>query len=73
MCPLSPGSERKCRVKRVHKCMHCLSPGHQNAQCPKVTGKEWENVGFSVTSGDGFGSPGERFLIHDCMVRVNLD
>ena len=32
---LSQGSDCKCKVKRVHKCMHCMSPGHQNAQCPK--------------------------------------
>eukprot|EP00435_Cladocopium_sp_Y103_P053028 s144_g16.t2 len=32
---LSPGSDCKCKVKRVHKCMHCFSPGHTNAQCPK--------------------------------------
>ena len=32
---LSPGSECKGKVKRVHKCMHCLSPGYTNAQCPK--------------------------------------
>jgi hypothetical protein len=32
---LSPGSECKAKVKRAHKCQICLSPGHNNAQCPK--------------------------------------
>jgi hypothetical protein len=32
---LSPGSDCKAKVSRIHKCMLCFSPGHTNAQCPK--------------------------------------
>ena len=32
---LPPGSECKGKIKRVRKCMHCFSPGHPNAECPK--------------------------------------
>ena len=32
---LAPGSECRQKVKRAHKCQHCLSPGHRNADCPK--------------------------------------
>lgn len=32
---LAPGSDCKCKVKRVHRCMLCLSPGHNNLQCSK--------------------------------------
>ena len=34
---LSAGSECKGKVKRIHKCMLCFSPAHQNAECPKKT------------------------------------
>ena len=30
---LPPGSECRGKVKRAHKCQHCLSPGHQNKDC----------------------------------------
>jgi hypothetical protein len=29
------GGECKGRVKRAHKCQHCLSPGHKNDGCPQ--------------------------------------
>ena len=32
---LAPGSECKGKVKRVHKCTRCLSPGHPSSQCPR--------------------------------------
>jgi len=32
---LAPGSDCKCKVKRVHRCMLCFSPGHNNLQCSK--------------------------------------
>ena len=32
---LAAGSDCKGRVRRVHKCMICFSPGHPNAECPK--------------------------------------
>ena len=31
---LAPGSECKGKVKRVHKCTKCHSPGHPSCQCP---------------------------------------
>ena len=34
---LAAGSECRGKVKRVHKCMLCLSPSHPNAECPKKT------------------------------------
>ena len=33
---LAVGSECKAKVKRVHKCMHCLSPAHVNSDCPQA-------------------------------------
>ena len=29
------GGECKAKVKRAHKCQHCLSPGHRNNACPQ--------------------------------------
>ena len=34
---LPAGSECKGKIKRVHKCMLCMSPAHPNAECPKKT------------------------------------
>ena len=31
------GAECQQKVKRAHKCQYCLSPGHRNADCPKVS------------------------------------
>ena len=31
----APGSECKAKVKRMHRCQICLSPGHQNHSCPQ--------------------------------------
>ena len=33
---LAVGAECKAKVKRVHKCMHCLSPAHVNSDCPQA-------------------------------------
>lgn len=32
---LAPGSECKGKIKRIHKCTRCMSPGHPSVQCPK--------------------------------------
>ena len=32
---LAAGSECKAKVKRAHKCQFCLSPSHQNNDCPQ--------------------------------------
>eukprot|EP00438_Fugacium_kawagutii_P032453 Skav223757 [mRNA] locus=scaffold3575:530860:532071:- [translate_table: standard] len=29
------GGECKCKVKRLHRCQFCLSPGHTNKDCPQ--------------------------------------
>ena len=33
---LEPGAACQQKVKRVHKCQYCLSPGHRNADCKKA-------------------------------------
>ena len=30
---MGPGMDCKAKVRRVHKCQHCFSPGHQNHEC----------------------------------------
>ena len=32
---LEPGAQCAQKIKRVHKCQLCLSPGHRNSDCPK--------------------------------------
>lgn len=29
------GGECKCKVKRLHRCQYCFSPGHTNKDCPQ--------------------------------------
>ena len=41
---LSPGTECAQKIKRIHKCQICLSPGHRNADCPSKSGWHGHSV-----------------------------
>ena len=43
---VAPGGERKCPVKRIHKCRICLSPAHRDEQCNQKWSCDfgWKNL-----------------------------